>query len=48
MRHVQRDVHADAALLVAGALHPQVYGAAAVRVDHHGRDSLCNQLTRFP
>ena len=48
VRHVQRDVDADAALLEARALRPQVHGAAAIGVDRHGRDPLREQLARFP
>ncbi|OLB63586.1 MAG: hypothetical protein AUI11_00790 [Acidobacteria bacterium 13_2_20CM_2_66_4] len=47
MRHVQRDVDADAALLVADPLRPQVHRSAAVRVERDGRDALRDQLPRI-
>ncbi len=45
MWNVERDVHADAALLEACALRAQIRRAAAVRVQRDRRDALREQLT---
>ena len=47
MRNVQRDIHADASLLEAGALRPQIRRAAAVRVQRDRGDALRDQLARL-
>ena len=47
VRDVQRDVDADAALLVAGALSLEIGRTAAVRIEHDRRDALRDQRASF-